>query len=182
MNGEDLALTRRDRDAASTLLCEAFFDNPAHTYIFPDEQSRAADLSRLMRVNLNGQMSVGKSFGRRGADGALEALAFWHPPGAPKANMFALVRYGFLTIPLRCGIDAFQRLLHTVKIIEARRLEALGGRESWYLNNMVVSRRQRGCGLGRELLIGQLRATVDPSAFPASLATQKPENVNFTAS
>ena len=33
-------LTSRDRDAAADLLTEAFFDNPAHAFIFPDPAHR----------------------------------------------------------------------------------------------------------------------------------------------
>jgi len=70
-------------------------------------------------------------------------------------------------------------MTRSVAELERRRATALGGRESWYLNNMVVARAQRGKGAGTRLLRQQLADVVDPSGFPASLTTQKLENVSF---
>ena len=172
-------LTASDKPAAAQLLADAFFDNPAHVYIYPDPATRRKKLEWLMRTNLGAQMSVGQSFAERADNGSISAMGFWHSPGAPKASLWTLARHGFFSMPLRDGATAFCRMLFTVEEIEARRLKALGGRESWYLNNMVVARDERGRGLGRKILSGQLSATVRPSGFPASLTTQKVENVSF---
>jgi len=132
-----------------------------------------------MRVNLNAQFDVGASFGKRAADGSIAAMGFWHPPGAPTANLIKLAQYGFLTMPFLHGISAFSRMLHVVDQIESRRLAALNGVESWYLNNMVVAPAARGKGLGSEVLRAELRMRVDGSGAPATLTTQKVENINF---
>lgn len=173
------ALTLTDRPAAADLLTDAFFDNPAHVYIYPEAATRKQRLRWLMNANLGAQFAVGRSFGARGPGGEILAMAFWHAPGAPKASVVQLARFGFLAMPLRHGWSAFRRMMASVEDLEARRAEGLGGRESWYLNNMVVNPAHRGGGLGSRLLGQQLRDVVDPSGHPASLTTQKLENVSF---
>ena len=166
-------------DEAAALLADAFFGNPAHIYIYPDEKTRRPRLEWLMRTNLKAQRAIGVPFGETGENGRVEAVAFWHRPGAPKASLGVLARYGFFSMPFRHGFAAFARMLHTVNSVEERRKAALQGRESWYLNNMVVAAAARGKGLGSVVLRRALRADVDGSGAPASLTTQKPENVRF---
>lgn len=173
------AIAKSDQSAAAQLLADAFFDNPAHVYIYPDDQARRGKLEWLMRVNLKAQFDVGASFGERAVDGSIVAMGFWHPPGAPSANPAKLAKYGFLAMPFLHGVPAFRRMLHVVDRIESRRLAVLDGRESWYLNNMVVAPAARGKGLGSQVLRAELRMRVDGSGAPATLTTQKVENVNF---
>lgn len=168
-----------DRSALADMLTEAFFSNPAHTFIYPNEGDRYRKLRWLMATNLRAQLTVGTSFGARSHDGKPAAMAFWHPPGTPKASAVQLLRFGFFSMPFRHGLQAFQRMLKAVSEIERKRAVALAGRESWYLNNMAVSADFRGRGLGRSLLRKQLADAVDPSGLPASLSTQRPENVSF---
>lgn len=175
----DTHLTQMDIRAASLLLADAFHDNPAHTYIYPNDLRRREQLKWLMHTNLKAQFAVGQSFAKKDVDGRIAAMGFWHPPGALKASFFQLLRFGFFFMPFRDGMSAFKRMLHTVQEIEARRARSLRGRGSWYLNNMVVSSNYRGQGLGGMTLRHQLETLVKPSGHPASLTTQKPENVSF---
>lgn len=172
-------LTQRDRSAAADLLTEAFFDNPAHTYIYPDPATRRPLLRWLMYTNLGAQLTVGQGFGERGPDDRLAAMAFWHAPGAPQVSLLQLARFGFLAMPFRQGWSRFARMTAMVEEVETRRLVGLGGRESWYLNNMVVDSAHRGLGIGSRVLRRQLVDVVSPSGRPASLTTQKLENVSF---
>lgn len=80
-----------------------------------------------MRTNLRAQLAVGVPFGETAQNGGVGAIAFWHPPGAPKASLSMLARYGFFSMPLRHGFGAFSRMLHTVKAVEERRNDALDG-------------------------------------------------------
>lgn len=172
-------LKKQDAVAASILLADAFHNNPAHTYIFPNDQKRREQMKWLMRTNLNAQLKLGQSFAKKSADGSIAAMGFWHPPDAPQANTFQLFRFGFFSMPFLHGMSAFKRMLHAVQEIELRRARALNGRKSWYLNNMVISPDLRGQGLGGETLRHQLETWVSPSGHLASLTTQKIENVNF---
>jgi len=175
----DTHLTPKDMNAAALLLADAFHDNPAHTYIYPNPLKRRDQLKWLMHTNLKAQFKVGQSFAKKSANGQIAAMGFWHPPATAPASFYQLLRVGFFFMPFRDGMSAFKRMLHAVQEIEERRALALNGRESWYLNNMVVSSDQRGQGLGGKTLRHQLDTLVQPSGYPASLTTQKPENVSF---
>jgi GNAT superfamily N-acetyltransferase len=173
------ALTAEDRESAAELLTEAFFDNPAHAFIYPDPATRRERLRWLMYANLGAQLELCRSFGEKDEPGAIAAMGFWHAPGAPKASAEMLARFGFLEMRILHGADAFARMSESVAELEERRTRCLSGRESWYLNNMVVARAYRGRGAGSRLLRRQLDEVVDPSGRPASLTTQRPENVVF---
>ena len=172
-------VTHADRDEAADLLADAFFDNPAHVALYPDAASRRERLRWLMHTNLGAQLTVGQAFGARDTGDRIAAMAFWHAPGAPKASLLTLARFGFFAMPLRQGWSVFKQMLAMVDDLERRRAAGLGGRDSWYLNNMVVAPAHRGQGLGGSVLRRQLSEVVDPSGFPASLTTQKLENVSF---
>ena len=174
-------LTMADRAAAADLLTEAFLDNPAHAYIYPDPAKRRRQLRWLMYVNLAGQLEVGQSFAEKTSDGAIAAMGFWHPPGSPKTSLLQLARFGFLAMPFVHGWPSFERMLKSVDELEERRGDGLVGRKSWYLNNMVVAAAHRGAGVGSRILRRQLGEVVDPSGYPASLTTQRAENVTFYA-
>jgi len=172
-------LTKKDRNTAVILLANAFHDNPAHTYIYPEENIRREQMQWLMRKNLNVQFSLGQSFAEKSSEGSIMAMGFWHPPDTPQVNPIQLLRFGFFLMPFIHGMPAFKRMLNTVKQIEDRRKNILNGRSSWYLNDMVVSPDLRGQGLGKRVLNNQLESLIVPSRQPATLTTQKPENVIF---
>jgi GNAT superfamily N-acetyltransferase len=175
------ALASEEHDAASVLLADAFFDNPAHAYILPDEATRRRRLHWWMRRNLAIQAALGLGYGVSGSQpgSPLEALNFWHRPDANEASVALLLRHGFLLAPFHVGASGLRRLLEVTKHIEAKRREALAGRPAWYLQNMVVRKEIRGEGLGRRFLGEQLAGLVDPGREVAVLATQQPANVRF---
>lgn len=172
-------LTAIDREAAADLLTEVFFDNPGHTFIYPDVASRREQLRWLMHTNLGAQLAVGRSFAEKDARGDIAAMGFWHAPGTPKATREQLAQFGFFDMAARHGQAAFLRMVQSVEELEKRRAESLDGRQSWFLNNMVVRPAYQGTGVGTRLLRQQLEQVVAPSGYPASLTTQKPQNVSF---
>lgn len=166
--------------SASELLTEAFFDNPAHVCIFPDERSRSRHLRWLFERNLRLQTAIGQSFCRLDEDELrVIAMGVWHPPGTAAVGVGTMIRYGLALAPLRIGPGATGRMLRVVAAIEDQREEAQQATPAWYLNNMVIAKPLRGTGLGSELLAEQLRDAVDASGQAAILATQRPENVAF---
>ena len=82
-------LTPKDFDRAANLLVEAFYDNPAHVYIYmsPNESNRLKAIYWAMRRNLNLQASVGNSFAlveldQPPGEREIKQMAFWHPPNS----------------------------------------------------------------------------------------------------
>ena len=175
------SLTPADHDAATELLVDAFFDNPAHVYILPDEATRRRRLRWLMRRNLAVQHALGRGDCLRSPQPGLglDAMSFCQPPGSAALGGGLLVRHGFGLAPLRIGVSALRRLLEVVERIEAQRLRVLAGTDAWTLHDMVVRKELRGSGVGRRLLKAQLERSVDPSGRAAVLATQRPANVRF---
>jgi len=179
--GRSEPLLRPDFESASALLAAAFFTNPAHVYLFPDEQKRRRSLQWLLRRNLENQDPLEHSFcvaeAPDGPERRILAMGFWHAPEAPTLSVRGLLQPSLLALPFRCGLDATRRVFEVTRLLEKDRWAAIG--PAWFLNNMVVDERLRGSGVGTQLLAQELRLRVDPSGQPAALATQRPENVVF---
>jgi GNAT superfamily N-acetyltransferase len=166
-------------DSAGALLAEAFFTNPAHTYICPDPQKRRAQLEWLLGGNLRLQPDLRASFCL--AEGrAVDAMGFWTRSNAPKIGTLHKIRAGLLSAPARLGWAGVRRLFEVTGAIDRHLEQAMGDRPYWYLNNMVVREKLRGSGIGSRLLREQLPlvAELEPS-YAIALSTQRPENVTF---
>lgn len=177
-------LQERDFASAGALLAEAFHDNPAHVYVFPDAAQRARRLGWLLQRNLEIQAPLEHGFslvdGSEG-DGArrVVAMGFWTAPGRRSVSPRSLRRPALLEVPLRCGLGAVWRLLEVAGVIEEQRRRAVGDAPVWFLNNMAVAQELRGTGTGTALLDHELATRIDPSGAAAVLATQRPANVAF---
>ena len=109
----------------------------------------------------------------------ITAMTFGHAPGAPNAAPEKMASFGMAEIAVLHAGAACNRMLPSVKELEARRTVGLGGRESWYLNNMVVGAAQRGAGVKTRILLQRFEQVADPSGRLDSLTIQGPENVTF---
>lgn len=178
MIGEAQSLPAAAFSSATDLLVDAFFDNPAHVYIAPERESRAARLRWLLGCNLRVQTEIGESFCQLDR-GLVRALGFWHRPGTPPVGIPTMLRHGLAFAPLRLGWGAFRRLLEITTRIEAQRAAEQPDGPSWYLNNMVVHEELRGTGVGSRLLGAGLRDLIDANGHAAVLATQRSENLVF---
>lgn len=177
-----------DFASASTLLAEAFFDNPSHAYIFPDQLTRFKALQWALKINLdlnlNQPDSNSQSFALVEADKPpetrqIKAMGFWNPPNSRAISLLSKVKTGWLTIPLRYGWSAWQRMSEVMSAMEKIKKTVSGNNPTWYLNNMVVAKDLRGKGWGTKLLSNQIQSVVVPSGLPAILMTQKVENICF---
>lgn len=183
-------LTPADFTIASFLLAEAFFDNPSHIYIFPDQSTRFRALQWALKINLdlnlNQPDSNGHSFAlvetaKLPGTRQIKAMGFWNPPNpsSETISLLSQVRTGWLTIPLRYGWKVWQRLTEVMSSMEKIKKTVTRDNPVWYLNNMVVAKKLRGNSLGTQLLQTQIQSVVAPSGFPAILMTQKVDNVHF---
>jgi GNAT superfamily N-acetyltransferase len=188
MNLKTIELTPQDLDCAASLITAAFFDNPAHIYIFPESRNRLKALQWMLganlKLNLNPQKNIGQSFalielnqppGKR----QIKAMGFWNPPNADSVSFLSQVRAGLLTMPFRFGWGSLPNLFEVVKANAMAKKQALNSTPAWYLNNMVVASELRGQGVGTKVLAEQLQQVVKPSGFPAILDTQREINVKF---
>jgi ribosomal protein S18 acetylase RimI-like enzyme len=185
---ETVELAPPDFDLAAVLLADAFYDNPAHEYIFVDASTRLKSLKwglkANLKLNLASSASIGQSFALVESDQPagirqIKAMAFWHPPESNPSSLIAKVQSGWILAPLKFGIATSKRLSEVVMAMEQIKEQVLGQNKAWYLNNMAVDKELRGTGIGTQLLAQQLRSRVIPSGFPAVLMTQKEINVEF---
>jgi GNAT superfamily N-acetyltransferase len=183
-----IELTPKDFARAAHLLAEAFFDNPSHTYIFPNPDTRLKllqwGLKANLKLNLTPPKNIGHSFAIVEGDRSLgtseiKAMAFWHLPECGSISLFHKIASGWLIAPWKLGRKNYRRLLEVMSAIDRIKDRVLGDRRAWYLNNMVVAKELRGTGLGTALLKNQLQSVVEPSGFPAILMTQREANVRF---
>jgi len=172
-------LTPELLEPAAALLAEAFFTNPAHTYICPEESKRLGQLRWLLGGNLRIQPDLRASFCL--ADGrVVNAMGFWTRSSAPKLGTLSKIRGGLLAAPRRLGWSGMNRLFEVTREIDRHLERALGDRPYWYLNNMVVGESLRGSGVGTRLLRQQLPLIAEMAPENAiALSTQRPENVTF---
>jgi GNAT superfamily N-acetyltransferase len=181
-------LTPKDFDRAADLLAEAFFDNPSHTYIFSNPNTRLKllqwGLKANLKLNLTPPKNIGRSFALVESDRTtgirqIKAMAFWHPPESNSISLFHKIISGWAIAPWKLGRETYWRLMEVMSAIDSIKKQVLGDRSAWYLNNMVVARELRGSGIGTALLKDRLESVVEPSGFPAILMTQKEANVRF---
>ena len=179
-------LTRQDFDRAADLLVEAFYDNPAHVYIYmtSEESDRLKAIRWGFRRNLNLQASIGSSFALVESDKPpgerqIKQMAFWHPPNSDSISLMSMVKEGLLTMPFRFGWGTFKRVIEVTEALDAIKDKVIAHHSVWYLNNMVVAQELRGTRIGTKVLKNQLESVVEPSGFPAILMTQRAANVVF---
>lgn len=165
--------------AAGKLLAQAFFDNPAHVYIFPDASTRAAGLEWLLAGNLRSQPDLSRSFCIvRGHD--VVAMGFWTRSDKPQAGNFDKLRAGVWAAPFRLGVGETRRAFEALHGIERHRTLVVGKQSFWYLNNMAVAEEFRGTGLGSRLLTEQVaRIAAEKPGQLLALSTQRERNVGF---
>lgn len=175
----EAVLTSFDIDEASVLLAKAFFTNPADVFFYPDLDTRFEKLLWLMKTNLHFRFALARSFAARDTEGKIAAMGFWHTPGSDGPSLSLLIRSGVWEMPFRQGLRTYLNVQKVTEIQDQRRKAALKGRPSWFLRNMVVSPDHQGHRLGSSVLRRELKFVVDSSPYPASLNTQRAENVKF---
>ncbi|MGL6341508.1 MAG: GNAT family N-acetyltransferase [Waterburya sp.] len=188
MNLKTVELTSQDLECAASFIATAFFDNPAHIYIFPNSHHRFKALQWMLganlKLNLSPQKNIGRSFalvesnqppGKR----QIKAMGFWNPPNADSVSFLSQVKAGLLTMPFKFGWRSLPNLFEVIKANATAKKQILNDTPAWYLNNMVVASELRGQGVGTQVLTQQLQQVVEPSGFPAILDTQREINVKF---
>ena len=177
-----------DFDRAANLLAEAFYHNPAHTYILGDINNRSRLLKWALKANLKQNLTppnnIGHSFAlveanQQPGKRQIMAMAFWHPPGCDSLGLINKLRSGWFLIPWKLGKAGYQRLVEVTIAFDSIKANISNDKKAWYVNNMVVTKELRGTGLGTRVLGHQLESVVEPSGFPAILMTQRAENVTF---
>ena len=154
-------------------LCQAFYEEPNFTYIFPDIRVRRVALPWFFgRFVLRLGLRYGAVFTANEVDGA----AVWLRPNTTIPASGAL-RAGMLLMPFRFGWQSFRRSTNLGSYLERIRQQSAPA-QHWYLMALGVTPAKQGRGLGRAL-VQPILARADAEQTPCYLETFTERNVQF---
>lgn len=158
--------TRSQHGDVVTTLADAFFTDPALSWILPDDDVRRAALPKLFKLLVKTDTRVGL-VARSTGD---EAAALWRGPGQADGGAleFALSLIPYLAV----FRTALPRALKVADSIDAHRPEG----HFWYLHFVGVRSAHQGKGHGGRIIRAQA-AVADAAGLPCWLETATPENV-----
>lgn len=162
-------------EAVATVLTRAFHADPIWASLWPQEDRRRHQLSRMFRSLARSMKAAG---GYPIVTQDVAAAAFWMPPGRT-LGLRAFARTGFavprMVLQMRPGeLVSFLRL---GRWTEGRR-HALVPEPYWYLMAIGVDPIRHGQGLGTRLVLEGLRRA-EEDGTPAYLETETEGNVRF---
>jgi GNAT superfamily N-acetyltransferase len=161
-----------ERSLVADVLAQAFIDDPAMAWLFPDRLDRATRLAHLFGLMARLDPDPGQWSLALGDDGGVGAAAMWRPPGQWRTPASAMIRH---VVPLlRTFGRTLPRALRMQDIIEAHHPQA----PHWYLQFVGCRPESQGRGLGGAAIRARL-AQCDAAGLPAALETATPGNVGL---
>jgi GNAT superfamily N-acetyltransferase len=154
---------------------QAFRDDPAYTYVFPDEADRVRSLGGLWDAIIRFTLVYGEAWTTPEGSG----VACWLPPGNAELTFRRLLRTGF-ALPramMRFESSARRRAMGLVGYMDEKHRRAMPG-PHWYLWALGVEPAVQGQGIGGRLLRPVL-ARADAVGLPCYLETETERNVVF---
>ena len=152
-------------------LCDAFFEDPVHAWIFEDEAVRTAELPMWFH-HLIDMVPPG---GHVDVTTDLSTAAIWHAPApasepSPSEEMPPIAQHLLDVLDDHVAMDKLMRL--------APMMELHPHQPHWYLAVLGTADRMRGRGQGSDLLRHQLDEC-DATGMPAYLESSNPRNVGL---
>jgi len=163
------------RGRAAETLVQAFRDDPAYTYVFPDEADRARSLRSLWDATIRFTLVYGEAWTTPEASG----VACWLSPGNAELTFRRLLRTGFALpwVMMRFEGGARRRAMGLVGYMDEKHRRAMP-ESHWYLWALGVEPSAQGQGIGGGLL-GPVLARADAEGLPCYLETETERNVVF---
>jgi ribosomal protein S18 acetylase RimI-like enzyme len=167
---EVVRLERSRLGEASDVLARAFRDDPAWTWLLPEDERRARLLPWLFRVG----------FEVTAADvwstvGPVRGAARWLPPGRPAMRVGPTLR-ALVATPFRLGAATTPFLAYG-RSVEALRAEVAPG-PHWYLAGIGVDPAYQRAGVGSALIAPGVEAAAR-EGLPTVLLTNNEANLPF---
>ena len=160
-------------NALARLTARAFFNDPLHEYLFPDEARR----DRLAVWDMSHLIQYGIRFGEVYATSSLSGCAVWLPPGETDFTEERMAEVGMLDSAAHIGADAEQRMSRFVTESEEFH-RSVAPHRHWYLVLLGVDPPRQGEGIGSALL-APILARADEGKLPVYLETAHPGNISF---
>jgi ribosomal protein S18 acetylase RimI-like enzyme len=167
---EVVRLERARLGEASDVLARAFHDDPAWTWLIPDDERRRRLLPWLFHIGFEvTEADVWTT------PGLVRGAARWLPPGQPAMRVAATLR-ALVTTPFRLGAATAQ--FHAFgRAGEVLRAETEPG-PHWYLAGIGVEPDAQGQGIGSALLAPGVGAAAR-AGLPTVLLTHNEANLPF---
>jgi GNAT superfamily N-acetyltransferase len=135
--------------SASQVLKEAFFDDPAWIYVFPDEDERNKRLPYVFEYIIRYAMKYGMVYA---PTENLEGIAIWTPYTTVEKSAWRILRSGAFKAALRIGGKAGKKVDELFGQIEKDRQEYMKNESYLYLEAIGILPKFQGQGFGGKLL------------------------------
>jgi len=163
-------LERSRLGEASDVLARAFRDDPAWTWLIPDDERRGRLLPWLFRVGF--EVTAADVWS---TPGPVRGAARWLPPGRPAMRVGPTLR-ALVATPFRLGAATAPFLAYG-RSVEALRAEVAPG-PHWYLAGIGVDPSAQRSGVGSALIAPGVEAAAR-DGLPAVLLTNNEANLPF---
>ncbi|OYU14070.1 MAG: GNAT family N-acetyltransferase [Alphaproteobacteria bacterium PA4] len=164
--------TESDRAATARVFADAFRDDPAMAWLFPDAATRPARLARFFALICRIDADTRHWSLALDPAGEIAAVALWRPPGAWRTSTATMLRH----LPRLLG--AFGMALPRALGLQARLEAHHPVAPHWYLQFTGCRTADQGKGYGGAAIRAQL-AICDATGTPAALETATPGNVGL---
>jgi ribosomal protein S18 acetylase RimI-like enzyme len=169
-----ISLSEENLNAAAESLARAFHNDPLQTYVFPDENERAARSPAHFAPLLRYGMLFGEVLT---TEGQPLGAAVWLPPETWEVTPERAAAAGLDALPDVLGEEAANRFFSVLGAIDPYHHRDVPAAH-WYVMVVGVAPEARGQGLGRALL-EPIMNRADASGLPCYLETAQPDNVAF---
>jgi ribosomal protein S18 acetylase RimI-like enzyme len=167
---EIVRLERSRLSEASAVLAQAFQDDPAWVWLFPDPARRAQILPWLFRIGFD--VTAADVYATQGE---VVGAARWLPPGRPSMRLWPTLR-ALVVMPFRLGPVTTSFLAYG-RAVELLRIEVAPG-PHWYLAGIGVAPSLQRRGIGSALL-GPGIEGAKRDGLPVVLLTNTESNLPF---
>jgi ribosomal protein S18 acetylase RimI-like enzyme len=165
-------IARADLAAAVGALVRAFDDDPAMTWIFPDDQMRRRRLPGFFAATLRGTSLRYEGTEVVAAGSAVLGAAIWLPPGTWRPPLWRQLA-GLPAVALR-----LRSRLPVASAFYGALVRLHPERPHWYLSGIGTDPPVQGTGVGGALMRSRL-VRCDAARQPAYLESSKERNVPF---
>jgi len=174
-------ITKELQLSAARLAAAAYYDNPAHIYMCPDDSARLKQMEWLLGLNLKLQLKYGAESFCYPENGVVKAMGFWTKPNEVIVGTGKKIKGGLLKIPFKMGWNGFKRVMEASAGIDDHMQRTIGNEQPYlFLNNMVMEESRRGKGWGSKILKKQFEdITAKYTNAVLALNTQRYWTVKF---
>ena len=165
----------------AALLADAFEDNAAYGFLFPDLASRKTRLADFFARNLRTHLPYRCTYVWVPEPDRIAATVTLRPPGGVPVSIWTMIRRGLVPFAVSNGWGAVRRLFYLIEHTDRIDKEATSGRVHWHVHMMAVRPDRQSAGIGTRLLREVFAAAGGPSGsqYPISLQTERPQNLRF---